>query len=148
VKDREDEEEYDDLLKFREAVFARHNASRGGFFEAVLRIIIAVTGVDRAMDKRQIEAADAIIRRHKLFEHHSPAELKEMVRDQARILYAQNDLAILGLADMLPTRAEREAAFNAAIEIAVADFRVDLEERLLLTRIRKTLELHHNDLHA
>jgi tellurite resistance protein len=48
---------------------------------------------------------------------------------------------------MLPTQAEREKAFNVAVEIALADFRVDLGERQVLTRIRKTLELHHNDLH-
>jgi tellurite resistance protein len=71
-----------------------------------------------------------------------------MVRDQARILSAQNDLAISGLTAMLPTQAEREKAFDVAIEIAVADFRVDLGERQVLTRIRTTLELHHNDLHG
>jgi tellurite resistance protein len=134
-------------LRRQESAFARRNAGRGGFSEAVIRIIIAVTGVDRAVDKRQVETADAIVRRHKLFEHHSPAEVKQMVRDQARILSAHNDLALSGLATMLPSQAEREIAFNVAIEIAVADFRVDLGERQVLTQIRKTLELHHNDLH-
>ncbi|MEJ2156157.1 MAG: DUF3141 domain-containing protein [Desulfobacteraceae bacterium] len=140
-------EEQMDRLRRQESAFARRNAGRGGFSEAVIRIIIAVTGVDRAVDKRQVETADAIVRRHKLFEHQSPAEVKQMVRDQARILSAHNDLALTGLATMLPSQAEREIAFNVAIEIAVADFRVDLGERQVLTQIRKTLELHHNDLH-
>jgi pimeloyl-ACP methyl ester carboxylesterase/tellurite resistance protein len=146
-KDQEHAEEKLELLRRRELAFARQNANQGGFSEAVIRIIIAVTGVDRVVDKREVETADSIVRRHKLFEHYSPAEIKQMVRDQARILSAQNDLAISGLAAMLPTQAEREEAFNVAIKIAVADFRVGLGERRVLTRIRKTLELHHNDLH-
>ncbi|MGD9365778.1 MAG: DUF3141 domain-containing protein [Desulfobacteraceae bacterium] len=140
--------EQTELLRRRESAFARRNAGRGGFSQAVIRIIIAVTGVDRVVDKRQVETADAIVRRHKLFEHHSSAEIKQMVRDQARILSAHNDLAISALAAMLPTQAEREKAFDVAVEIAVADFRVDLGERRVLTRIRRTLELHHDDLHV
>jgi pimeloyl-ACP methyl ester carboxylesterase/tellurite resistance protein len=146
-KSQEHTQEQIDLLRRRELAFARQNADQGGFFEAVIRIIIAVTGVDRVMDKRQVETADAIARRYKLFEHHSPADLKQMIRDQARILSAQKDLAISGLAAMLPTQTEREEAFEVAIEIALADFRVDFGERQVLTQIRKTLDLHHNDLH-
>jgi hypothetical protein len=147
TEDQGNAKEQIDRLRRRETAFARRNACRGGFSEAVIRIIIAVTGVDRVVDKRQVETADSIVRRHKLFEHHSPADVKQMVRDQARILSAQNDLAISGLAAMLPTQAEREKAFNVAIEIALADYRVGLGERLVLTRIRRTLELHHNDLY-
>lgn len=146
-KSQEHAEEQIDILRRRESAFARHNAGRGGFFEAIIRIIIAVTGVDRVIDKRQVETADSIVRRHKLFEHHSSAEVKQMVRNQARILSVQNDLAISGLAAMLPTQADREKAFDVALEIALADFRVDLGERRVLTQIRKTLELHHNDLY-
>jgi pimeloyl-ACP methyl ester carboxylesterase len=135
-----------DPLRRQELAYARRNAGRGGFSEAVIRIIIAVTGVDRVMDKRQIEAADAIVRPHERFKHLSADELKQIVRNQARILSAHRDLALAGLAVMLPTQAEREEAFDIATRIAVADFRVDLGERRLLTRIRKALQLHHNDL--
>jgi pimeloyl-ACP methyl ester carboxylesterase len=138
-------EEQIDLLRRQELAYARQNASRGGFSEAVIRIIIAVTGVDRVMDKRQVEAAEAIVGPHERFQHLSSAELKQMIRNQARILSAHTDLALNGLVVMLPTQAEREEAFDIALKIAIADFRVDLGERRLLTRIRRVLELHHND---
>jgi tellurite resistance protein len=146
-KDVERPEEQIDHLRRQELAYARKNAGLGGFPEAVIRIIIAVTGVDRVMDKRQIEAADSIVRPHERFQHLSSAEIKQMVRNQARILAAHTDLALAGLAGMLPTQSEREEAFDIAIKIAIADFRVDLGERQLLTRIRKALGLHQNDLY-
>jgi pimeloyl-ACP methyl ester carboxylesterase/tellurite resistance protein len=144
---QEPTEEQIDLLRRQELAYARQNAGRGGFSEAVIRIIVAVTGVDRVMDKRQMEAAESIVRSHERFHHLSSDELKQMIRNQARILSAHTDLALNGLAVMLPTQAEREEAFDISLKIAVADLRVDLGERRLLTRIRRALELHHNDLH-
>jgi hypothetical protein len=63
----------------------------------------------------------------------------------AALIFAHADLALNGLAVMLPTQAEREEAFDIAMKIAIADFRVDLGERRLLTRIRRVLEFHDND---
>lgn len=133
-------------LKRRELAYARRNVDRGGFSEAVIRIIIAVTGVDRVLDKRQIEAADKVIQRHEQFDHLNPNDLKQLVRNQARILSAQKDLAIDGLAAMLQTEAERQEAFDIALKIAMADRQLDNREAELLSRIRTALELHHDDI--
>jgi poly(3-hydroxyalkanoate) synthetase len=133
-------------LKQREWVYARRNADRGGFSEAVIRIIIAVTGVDRVLDKRQLEAADKVVQKNERFDQLKPDDLKQLVRNQARILSARPDLAIDGLAVMLPTQTEREEAFDIAIKIAVADRHVGSKEAKLLSRIRTALELHHDDI--
>ena len=142
----EPSEEDSRRLKRRESAYARKNADRGGFSEAVIRIIIAVTGVDHVFDKRQVEAAERVVQKHERFKNVKPEKLKQMVRNQARILSAQTDLAIDGLSTMLSTQTEREEAFDIALKIAVADFQVDINERQLLSQIRKTLELHHDDL--
>jgi tellurite resistance protein len=146
VKERSQEQT--ERLRRQEAAYAKRQANRGGFSEAVIRIIIAVSGVNRVLDKRQIEAAEAIVRPHKAFQHFSPEALKQMVRDQARILSANRELALAGLASILRTQAQREEAFDIALKMAVADKRVDLEERSLLTQIRRILQLHHDDLYA
>ncbi|MGD9187627.1 MAG: DUF3141 domain-containing protein [Desulfobacteraceae bacterium] len=132
----------------RELAFAGKHARRGGFAEAVLRIIIAVAGADQALDKREYLAAETIIRRHRHFEHRTPAEVKQMVHNQARILAVDPKLAIGTLADILPDPEEREEAFEIALKIAVADLNVGVDERSMLNRIRVALSLHHNDLHA
>jgi tellurite resistance protein len=132
-------------LRRHELAYARQNAGRGGFPEAVMRIIIAVSGVDRVMDRRQADAAEAIIASHKPLQHLRPEALKALIRSQARILSASPEAALNTLARLLPTQAERETAFDIALRIALADSRVDLGERRLLMRLRQVLELHHND---
>jgi tellurite resistance protein/pimeloyl-ACP methyl ester carboxylesterase len=144
--EQEHTEEESRLLKQKELAYAAKNADRGGFSEAVIRIIIAVTTVDQVFDKRQVKAAAKVVQKHERFENLEPENLKQMVRDQARILSARTDLAIDGLAAMLPTPAEREEAFDIALKIAVADFQVDINERQLLNQIRQTLGLDQNDL--
>ena len=134
-----------DRIRRRELAFARRNAGRGGFAEAVMRIIIAVAGVDRALDKRQYQAAELIVRRHAQFRQHTPSTVKKMVYTQARILAANTTQALSSLANLLPTRAEREEAFDIALQIAVADLRVGQQEREILDRIRTILDLHHSD---
>ncbi len=135
-------------LRRRELAYARRNASQGGFSEAVIRIIVAVSGVDRVLDKRQMETAESIIRRHERFQHISPSGIKHMVRNQARILSGHRDLALSGLAQMLQTQTEREEAFDIAVNIALADLSVNVAEHRLLTQIRQTLQLHHDDANA
>jgi tellurite resistance protein/pimeloyl-ACP methyl ester carboxylesterase len=131
----------------RELAYAAKHAGRGGFAEAVVRIIIAVAGADRSLDKREYLAAETIIRRHHHFQQCTPARIKQMVHTQARILIANSKLAIETLADILTGSAEREEAFEIALKIALADLNIGVKERSVLNRIRVALSLHHNDLH-
>ena len=110
-----------------------------------MRIIIAVAGADHVLDKRQFEAAEIIVRSHRQFRQKTPMDVKRMIKDQARILAADSGLALAGLALLLKTQEERSEAFDIAVKIALADFRVDLSERTMLTKIRKVLDLHHGD---
>jgi pimeloyl-ACP methyl ester carboxylesterase/tellurite resistance protein len=132
-------------LQHREKDFALQNAGQGEFAEAVIRIILAVAGADRILEKSQFDAAEKIIRHHHRFRDQTPATIRQMVADQARILSADINLALAGLALILTTHPERLEAFDIAIKIAVADFRVDFKETTLLTEIRRVLELDHDD---
>ena len=71
-----------------------------------------------------------------------------MVHTQARVFSANPDRALAGLTTMLSARAQREEAFDIALKIALADLRVGLAEREMLTRIRTILDLHGGDLNA
>ena len=135
-------------VPYRDPSFARRHARRGGFAEAVIRIILAVAGADGKLDKRQYEAAETVIRGHQQFQHHTPSSIKRMVHTQARLLSSNTDSALAGLATMLPVPAEREDAFNIAVQIAMADMHVGPGERTMLKRIRSILDLHQNDQQA
>lgn len=134
------------LARRRESAFARRHARQGGFAEAIMRIIVAVIGAERALDKRQYLAAEDVIRKYKQY-YDNPAEIKKILHTQARVFGANPDKALEGLADMLPTPVERKEAFEVALRIALADSRVGISEREMLDRIRTILELNRsNDL--
>ena len=128
-------------LRRRELAFARRHARQGGFAEAVVRIILAVAGANRILDKREYLAAENIIRRHSKFQHRTPAEVKQMVHTQARILEANPGLSFSTLADMLPEAEEKQEAYEIACDIALADHMVGQAEYKLLDQIRDILEL-------
>lgn len=138
-------EEATEKIPGRKQARGRRPADQGGFVDAVVRIMIAVAGVGRILDKRQLEAAQKIISRDHRYQHLTSAALKKIVHSQADILSGGKSLALSGLAKMLSSHQERVDAFDIAIKIAVADSRVDMEEKRVLTAIRKALQLDRED---
>ena len=136
----EDGRKAEALQRRREAAFARRHIHQGGFAEAIIRIIVAVVNAEGSLDKRQYQAAENVIRKHKQF-YESPAEVKKILQTQARILGADTPKALEGLAMLLPTPGQRKEAFEVALQIALADLRVGVSERRVLDRIRTILEL-------
>jgi tellurite resistance protein len=128
-------------LRRRERAQARRQVARGGFAEAVVRIVIAVAGVDRILDKRELETGLSLFRRHPQVQHLSVAEIKEMVNTQAHVLSVDPKAAIEGLALMLSDPKERAEAFEIALQIAMASDRIDAQEQKMLAAIRGSLEL-------
>ncbi len=116
-------------------------AYQGGFAEAVVRIIIAVAGVNRMLDKRQIEAAVAVVGQHPQLRRITPARYRAMVRAQAAVLDADSEIALTSLGRLLPTPAERAEAIDIARRIAHGDTVLDDDERSLLGRIKAILGL-------
>ncbi len=141
--DRENQQA--DLQKRRDLAFVRRHARQGGFAEAIMRIIIAVAGVDRVLDKRQYLVARAIIREHSQSRRLTPGQVKKMVQTQARVLHANPEKALSSLTTLLPSSAQRKQAFDIALKIALADTRIGAQELDLLTRIRTILDLHRDD---
>jgi tellurite resistance protein len=90
-------------------------------------------------------AAGTIVRRHPHFQKLTPTAIKQMVHTQARILSADGDRALNGLAVILAGRRERMEAFDIAIKIGIADSVVGAAERKMLATIRKILGLDGND---
>jgi len=131
----------DKATRRRERARARRLADQGGFAEAVVRITIAVTGVDHILDKRELARARTIYQRHPQYRDLKLAELRQMVSTQAHILAVDYQRGLDGLPVMLPLHRERVEAFKLAREIAVADDRVNKEERRVLATIRSRLDL-------
>jgi tellurite resistance protein len=131
----------DSTTRRRERARARRLADQGGFAEAVVRIAIAVTGVDRILDKRELEIVRTIYHRHAQFKEMELDELRKVINTQAHILSVDFKRALDGLTVMLPSRRERTEAFEIVREIAAADDRVNEDERQILATIHRRLDL-------
>jgi tellurite resistance protein len=64
-----------------------------------------------------------------------------MIKEQARVLELNEQLALEGLAQLLPTKKDRIEAFTIAKQIANADEKLDKREQAMLDRISRILEL-------
>jgi len=111
----------------------------GGFEEAVMRIIIAVTSSDRIFSMTEYDAAKLSLKRDKRLKKITPDQMKTMIRDQATILEKNRDMALETLSDLIPEEQDRLAAVQIARSINGADIVLDLEETALLKKIEKIL---------
>jgi tellurite resistance protein len=121
--------------------WARKAALTGGYAEAAVRIMIAVTGAGRMLEKSQFQAAQAIVQADPLLKCYQPAQYKAMVKEQARILQLEPQYGLEALASLLPERKDRVAALAIAQRIARSDGVVVPAEALVIERIQAALGL-------
>ena len=114
---------------------------RGGFAEAVIRIILAVAGANKATDRRQYVAATRIIRGNDRLKNLTAKNLKWLVKEQAAVLEKDPALALETLITLLPEQADRVEAFEIANSIASVDLEIDVPEQKVLSDIKDILEL-------
>jgi len=114
---------------------------RGGFAEAVVRIILAVAGANKATDRRQYAVATRIIQVNNRLMDLAPDRLKWLVKQQSAVLEKDPDLAIQTLATLLPKTNDRIEAFEIANSIASADLELDAPEQKVLLDIKHVLGL-------
>ena len=108
----------------------------------MVRIFLAVT--NRKLDRREFAAAEKIIQTNSRLSKLSADHYKVMIKEQARVLELDQELALSGLAKLLPNRKDRIEAFTIARQIAVADEKSDNREQGMLDRIYRILELDHS----
>lgn len=114
---------------------------RGGFAEAVVRIILAVAGANKATDRRQYAVATRIIQVNERLKDLTPDALKWLVKQQAAVLEKDPALALKTLTRLLPGTDDRIEALEIAESIASADLELDAPEQKLLAEIRGILGL-------
>ncbi len=128
-------------LERYELQWAHRAAGKGGFTEAVIRIMIAVTGANHVLDKRQFQAAQEIIKAHPRLKKVTASQYKVMVKEQARILQLDQRHAFKMLTRLLPNLEERQDAMDFASKIALSDHEKSEEETHIIERIRSILNL-------
>lgn len=113
----------------------------GGVTEGLIRIIMAVARKNYVIKRRLFEVAQEIATTHKVLSKIRPAQFKKIVRHQAQILQADENAALKALGKLIKTKEDRAEALSIAKRIALADGMYDDEEKTVVDKIRKALEL-------
>ncbi len=109
---------------------------------ALVYVMVVVSAADGAMDKRELEAMGQLTRTLPAFKGFDPDRLVSTVQDCSDILQEQEGLAaVLGLIRDALSEPLRETAYWLALEVALTDHRVALEEIRVIETIRRTLGL-------
>jgi tellurite resistance protein len=116
---------------------------RGGFAEAVLRIMLAVAQAEQMLDVRGFRLAQRIKQEDATLRHIPREHLKAAAREQAFMLRFDRDRALAALAAMLPTEGERRKALDIVRRIGYADGEIRPEGAAVLARIEGILGLEN-----
>ena len=113
----------------------------GGVAEGLIRIIMAVARKNHIIKRRLFEVGQEIAMTHKVLSKIRPAQFKRIARRQAQILQADEDAALKSLGMLIKTKEYRSEALTIAKRIALADGKYADEEKTVVDKIRKGLEL-------
>lgn len=112
---------------------------KGGFEEAVIRIVIAVIRSNRKFDMREFKAAEKCMLAEPRLKIIKPRRIKQIIKEQSAIIEKDPHLAIRSLVHLLPDKEDRIKAFEIASHIARADLMFFDEETSFLERIHELL---------
>jgi len=109
---------------------------------ALIYAMVIVSAADGTMSEKELRAIGEFTRRLPVFKDFDHDRLLDLAKDCSAILQEDDGLAaVLGLIkDALPEPL-RETAYWLALEVALSDNRVALEEIRVIEALRRTLEL-------
>lgn len=109
---------------------------------ALVYVMVVVSAADGSMDKRELEAIGKLARALPAFKGFDPDRLLTAVQDCSDILQEEEGLtAVLGLVRDALSEPLRETAYWLALEMALTDHKVALEEIRVIETIRRVLGL-------
>jgi tellurite resistance protein len=109
---------------------------------ALIYVMVIVSAADGSMHQRELSMIGELTRRLPAFKGFDPDRLAATVEDCSAILQEDEGLqAVLGLITDALSEPLRETAYWLALETALSDHRVVLEEIRVIETLRHTLEL-------
>jgi len=125
----------------REKKQAHALGRKGGYVEACIRVMIAISGADRIMNDREFETAEKIVQKDRRLRVVPPNDVKAMIKAQSRVLDLDPGEAIGDLAALVPAAKDRRQLLEIARKLARADGRPDEYEEGMLEAIAEALAL-------
>ncbi|MFH2059445.1 MAG: DUF3141 domain-containing protein [Pseudomonadota bacterium] len=111
----------------------------GGFEEAIIRIILAITNAKQVLDMAEYDVARLSMKSDKRLTKILPDQLKTIIKDQAAILEKNRNMALELLPDLIPEEKDRQAALEIARNIADIETVKKFKKTHVLNRIERIL---------
>ncbi len=111
----------------------------GGQAEGLIRVMMAVTMADRIFDRTEYAYAEKVALSHPIFSEIRPAVFKDMVKQQAMVLQADEKRALKALGKLIRKPEDRREALALGRQIADADGHFSETEKVILEKIRQGL---------
>jgi tellurite resistance protein len=109
---------------------------------ALVYVMVVVSAADGSMSDRELQAIGELTRRLPVFRGFDHDRLLSLVQDCSSILQEEEGLAaVLGLVCGALSEPLRETAYWLALEVALTDERVALEEIRVIEAIRRAMGL-------
>ena len=139
-KPRARDEHAERVLKAEiEAIKAREE--KGGFAQAVLRMMLAVAKAEHMLDARGFQLAQRIKQEHPELRRIPREQMKAAVKEEALMLRFDQERALAALPLMLPTEGERREAVEIVRRIGYADGEITPESEGVVAKIERILGL-------
>ncbi len=87
---------------------------KGGFPEAVVRILLAMAGANREISRKQFDIFKTVMATHERLKSVSSSDLMAMIKEQSRILDVDEEHALGSLAKLLPVPDDLSEALDIA----------------------------------
>ena len=112
---------------------------KGGFAEAVTRMLILMAQSRGAIRRSRLERSNRIYRTEEPFASMSPDERNQLIQEQSIIAQFEPEASIQALPDLLPTRDERRRSIQMIIYIGGPIEEMAAETLTLVDRFRTVL---------
>jgi hypothetical protein len=113
----------------------------GGPGAGLIRIYMAVAKAGGGVKRRHFELAEEITTTHKVLSKLRPSTFKKIMKEQAAILQANEDMAIKALSVLIKDKNDRLEALSIARRLFLVDGVYNDAEKAMLEKIKKGLGL-------
>lgn len=111
----------------------------GGFSEAVIRIMLAVSRADDMLNMMEYDVAKRCLKTDERLKAMTADQLKAAITEQAALLEKDRNTALATLPELIPDKADREAAVAIAGSMADVDGMKKFKKTQMLKRIEGIL---------
>ena len=136
----ENESQLEDMRR-RDAARWRKNMTLGEFPDALVRIFLAIGLADQVIDRKSYQVASRVFGKSPRMADIEPEDLRQIVREQSRIIQTDADQAIATLPSLLSKKKDRRDALTLIDKkIEALGRKLEPREQAVFERVRKVLQ--------